>query len=875
MSTLQAVLLRRAQIVHVDHEPATGPAAGDARTAAGLTALEAELLARGHALTEPLRSVLAGAGPEALADTGRSLLRALDAQLGADRTHMPLFRDFPASVPHDTLALYVDRVFALLLQQPDQPCVLCGTVGRVHPVAPCAHLVCRSCWDGADYAGCPLCHRRIDRDDPFLRPSRQVPPPGASSQGPLKLLVLGTSRTADAARELAALLARATPLSPQDRDDLKVLLAHAGPGGLTWLPQDVPVRETKALVLGTLLRDGGPATVAAVRELLPLRLTTATDVLRLLCVWSGGEADLLQPPRQRGLPRPLRRELLGVLDAFDTASLVEDLLRHRAAWLRAAELLHPFEQHARHPRAALAFAALRSTDVSGAGPLARALSVTAQRHPQAVAVRAAADGRARIVPRTWAGRIEEALRAGDPAAAVALLRQRPGELVRRLDHVLRLYGGGELAPAVAEALEEGLPRVGPGALLGALGALRGRHVPSARRVFFPRGAVTRVHAVEDLREPLAAPVVERVCALLEAEALRRLSAAPPFEVALLDSGLAALAVPFAEHSAAASLVAVPRGSTLDLPEGDVLRLFLHWMEPEGARVDLDLSVAFFDEEWNGVGLCDYTKLRFRHDAAVHSGDLTSAPAPDGATEYVDLDVLALLEADVRYAVPVVFSYNNIPFEELPDAFAGFMTLPGTGARGAAYDPRTVRQRFDLTGRSRACVPMVVDLAEGRALWTDVHLPGDSGLHSVGRHGNAMGALGRELTGYFSGGARLSLWELCCWHAAARAGEVAVIRRVPGGAAELWRYGRREGEGAGAFAARLRAPAPPDFCEPVGDAHELAAAAVEGRHAFVALLEGAVGVRKATGTVYRLLPGAVDGCEGTVRVTAGGLLSALA
>lgn len=111
-----------------------------------------------------------------------------------------------------------------------------------------------------------------------------------------------------------------------------MLLAHV-PAGLDWLPDVIPVRETKALVLGTLLRER--RTRERVRALLPERLTTATDVLRLLAVWSGGEAGLLEPPRLRSLPRPLRRDLLAVLDGLDPALLVEDVLRHEDLWKRA------------------------------------------------------------------------------------------------------------------------------------------------------------------------------------------------------------------------------------------------------------------------------------------------------------------------------------------------------------------------------------------------------------------------------------------------------------------------------------------------------------------------------------------------------------
>jgi hypothetical protein len=69
----------------------------------------------------------------------------------------------------------------------------------------------------------------------------------------------------------------------------------------------------------------------------------------------------------------------------------------------------------------------------------------------------------------------------------------------------------------------------------------------------------------------------------------------------------------------------------------VLRLFLRWSDGEKFRVDLDLSCAFYDRELTPRGHCDYTRPRFKGGAAVHSGDLTSAPPPLGATEFLDLD----------------------------------------------------------------------------------------------------------------------------------------------------------------------------------------------------------------------------------------------
>ncbi|MFD8635402.1 RING finger family 4 domain-containing protein, partial [Streptomyces sp. NPDC059656] len=330
MSAIESVLLRRLGTVHIDRPPAAASPGLE-----GVRPLEGELLERGHALSAELYAALSVLAPTDLAEERLRLLALVDELMGADRVHKPLFRRFPFSIPHDTERWYVARVFALLLQEPEQPCVLCGEHGTVHSVAPCAHLVCRTCWDGADHTGCPVCNRRVDPADPFLRPDRdeRAKRAGRTTEdlpvGPLRLLRLGTDLPGDCARVVASLLARQTPLSPEDRDDLALLIA-AAPADLGWFPEEIPVRETKALVLGTLLRDW--RTEDAARALLAARLTTATDVLRLLAVVSGGEAGLLPLPRFANPGRPLRRELLSVLDALNPQYLVEDLLRHPTAW---------------------------------------------------------------------------------------------------------------------------------------------------------------------------------------------------------------------------------------------------------------------------------------------------------------------------------------------------------------------------------------------------------------------------------------------------------------------------------------------------------------------------------------------------------------
>jgi len=256
-------------------------------------------------------------------------------------------------------------------------------------------------------------------------------------------------------------------------------------------------------------------------------------------------------------------------------------------------------------------------------------------------------------------------------------------------------------------------------------------------------------------------------------------------------------VPLAEKTASRSLVAVPRGSVLDLPEGEHLRFFVHWTESVGSRVDLDLSVALYDAKWWLVDLCDFTNLRLANDAAVHSGDITSGAPPQGGAEFLDVHAPALLAMGVRYAVPAIFSYNSVSFDRMQDAFAGFMVR--SSADGPHFDAREVEQRFDLQGSAKIAVPLIIDLEARKLRWVDVKIPADDVYQSVHTSRGGLAHLGQDTMAYFGTGARPTLWELACLHAAARTRTVHVLRR-DGRVAVLT---RAPDEDTGHFLRRLR------------------------------------------------------------------------
>ena len=125
-----------------------------------------------------------------------------------------------------------------------------------------------------------------------------------------------------------------------------------------------------------------------------------------------------------------------------------------------------------------------------------------------------------------------------------------------------------------------------------------------------------------------------------------------------------------------SLRTLVRGSKIAFPEkGDTIRFFLWWKEGEAGgkhtgRADLDLSAVLYGADWWYKERISYTYLRSAKYRACHSGDITSAP--EGACEFIDIDVPSVLSYGGRYVMMSVNSYTRQRFSDLPECRAGWM-----------------------------------------------------------------------------------------------------------------------------------------------------------------------------------------------------------
>ena len=518
---------------------------------------------------------------------------------------------------------------------------------------------------------------------PAYWPSPREPLPEYDSV--LTELDLATEQ--DLERIAVDLFAQATPFSVQDRADLTALRDH----GPSRAPH-VAVKENLAVL-----------TVAFPGLDFSASYRTVTDVLRLAVAMAGGDVSLAEPCRFPSFSRAQRRRLLGLLDAVgqvqDSRDSTEEMARRSERWKRLARHLRAGDYARRFPRAA---ELLRQVASGSAEP-------------------------------GFGSRLEEALARRDVEGAIHLLVARPGVFARRLNHLLRLCGDN----ATRERVVAEFARIAPKVSLPVLVRLweyfssPGPDALPWRVVTIKSGTGIKTTLIPSTRHPghADAAVVRTV-----EEALRMRASLGRITV---DQQLyEGYTVPLGQRSASPGLRTAGRGTRLPLPEGETIRFFLHWRDlPEaprgsasassrGTRVDLDLSAFFVSEDLTRTEQIAYYNLR--STAAVHSGDLTSAP--DGAAEFIDVTLPEALRQGWRYVVMTVHSFSHHPLSEVPECWAGAMARGADPQRGEVFEASTVMQRLDLTSPGFNATPFVIDLAERRLIWWDLAV--EVGEHQV-------------------------------------------------------------------------------------------------------------------------------------------------
>jgi hypothetical protein len=252
-------------------------------------------------------------------------------------------------------------------------------------------------------------------------------------------------------------------------------------------------------------------------------------------------------------------------------------------------------------------------------------------------------------------------------------------------------------------------------LLQMIAHFRQRDAMPDLRIFFPKGEVGKLFAIPSELPVLPACVAGEVSSICEGALVERFSKKPSLGRCWLDDRLAAYNVPLAQRSASKALRTITRGSRLPLPDAKVLRFFIWWRNGSG-RTDIDLSAALFDADQRHVDHLSYYNLR--NFGGCHSGDIVDAP--QGASEFIDVELDKLCASKVRYIVMMISSFTSQPYCDLPECFAGWMSRQESGS-GEVYEPSTVQDKLDVASNTRICIPAVFDLEAKEVIWADLAL----------------------------------------------------------------------------------------------------------------------------------------------------------
>lgn len=476
------------------------------------------------------------------------------------------------------------------------------------------------------------------------------------------------------------LLQSNTSISGQDKEDLIYLYKNLDK---TDLPNEIPFKENVAIIAATLLEDE----LTTANTLRPI-VKTATDVLRVITYLSGGDVSLADLCKFKSFKRKHRRIFLDLLN--NMKNIEEDMLRYKNRWIRVGERLHPGE-YPQYQKVCQTFDKLRNNK-----------HIT-----------------------TFAGEVQSKMDAKQYLEATKLLAQRPAELARRLDELLRKTDKSNQL-VIIEEFETVAEKVSSRVLLQVLEHFYNRSETQSVRVVFPKGNVAQATILPDLK-PLDEALCDKITQICQKALISNYSTKEKFGKVYIDPEMSRYTIPYSQRSASKAMKAVTRGSHIKLNDNiNVLRGFIHWTNDEGdgwnSRVDIDLSACILDKNWKYKSHVSYTHLRDSKMSAYHSGDITDGGDVNGkgVAEFLDCDIDSIVKAGGRYIVYEVFSYTGQSFSKLPHVSFGWMEREEC-ASGEIFEPSTVEQKMDLASDSMVSIPVIFDCVEREIIWCDMNL----------------------------------------------------------------------------------------------------------------------------------------------------------
>lgn len=515
-----------------------------------------------------------------------------------------------------------------------------------------------------------------------------------------KMTLLSVGNHEDLMQIFSNLVSSKTSLSEQDKEDITEIVKNCADYA-DYLPNEIPFKENVALI-GKLIIENAPIKSA---KAIKKYFKTATDVLRLITALSDGDISLASKTKYRSLRRCERRIILDLL--ANCGNILEDLFRYKFEWIRIGEIIHPFEywQWNKYNKVRGAFYIIRNEKK----------------------------------PLMFGGKVQAAILRKDMTSAADLLKLRPGEFARQLDKVLRDSANKQY---VVDAFADVASEISTPVLLQVRQHFIGRmaEIPNPVRVFFPKGNLAKAKSIKNELPAIDKTICQNVIRICCDALVEKYKTKEEMGKVFVDDDFKNFIVPFSQRSASSTSKSVVRGSKLPIKtEATAVRAFIWWTNTaksngwDGGRVDIDLSAAIFDSDWNFVEHVSYTRLRSEKLKAYHSGDITDGGKPNGkgVAEFLDVDIDAVAK-NGRYIVYQVYNYTGQKYCDIENCRFGWMERADVDS-GEIFEPTTVDMIMDVNAESTVAIPVIFDCVERKFIWCDMNL----GIDSTKYRGNNL------------------------------------------------------------------------------------------------------------------------------------------
>lgn len=478
-----------------------------------------------------------------------------------------------------------------------------------------------------------------------------------------KVIHLGKTLEEELKNLYVTLASSRIPLNEEDRKLLETLFKDYAVGC------PIPVRENLAIINGLRLRTDQQ-----------IQVNTLVDVLRLAVFLSDGDVTLVKKTKFTSFKRSVRRVLVAALsNILQDKNKLDDIVRYKEQFKRLFERLHPREFNYAHIKELGNFL----------------------------------DGNS--AHKTWGHKVEIALSKKKIETAIDLLSEKPGYFVRRVDQLAR-NGTDEDNAYLVSQFKKASKHVSARVLLSLKQHLLNRSISS--RIFVNREG--KGYATPNTLETIKQTRITSLIKTIDSAIGDRLSTK---DILVIDSALDTVALPLSEKTKAEGFDVLPRGSVFPIDSSkNILRFFVYWKQ-RTERTDYDLSVVFYDKDFQPLEHVSWTRLGWGDDNgyAVHGGDMTDAT--NGATEFIDVN-LNKLPAEVVYIIPTVNYFTGEDFFRVEESFFGYMGRE-VKENGKPFEAATVQTKFAMRGEGKIASPFVFIRSKNGvvAKWMDLYYKG--------------------------------------------------------------------------------------------------------------------------------------------------------